>query len=141
MAGCTACARRGLACRARRADRIPDLAARRQAREDARPWEKKIIERLMAQLGFDDVWYTTFSAREHDGRKVWCWNFVIGPNEDHHQAIFVNGEAIVFKGCTSEIAARIAAPEAAPESGVARNEPEFEPGTEGPNISLMIPKL
>ena len=59
--------------------------------------------------------------------------------EGHHQAIFVDGEAIMFKGHTDEIVARLAAPQAAPGSGVARNEPSREPGSEGPNILFRIP--
>jgi len=120
---------------------VPDLAARRQAREDARPWEKTAIDRLVAQAGLDHVWYTAFSARKHNGRTLWCWNFTVGttPGEGHHQAIFVDGEAIMFKGHTDEIVARLAAPQAAPGSGVARNEPSREPGSEGPNILFRIP--
>ena len=57
---------------------VPDLAARRQAREDARPWEKKAIDRLVAQAGLDHVWYTAFGARKHNGRTLWCWNFTVG---------------------------------------------------------------
>jgi hypothetical protein len=119
---------------------IPDLAARRQTREDARPWEKKTIDRLVAQAGLDGIWYTAFSAREHKGRKIWCWNFTVGktPGQGHHQAIFADGEAIMFKGHTNEVVARMPAPEAAPESGVARNEPPGEPGSEGSNIVIRI---
>jgi len=122
------------------AARIPDLAARRQAREDARPWEKKAIDRLVAQAGLDHVWYTGFSAREHNGRKVWCWNFTVGttPGQGHHQAIFVDGEAIMFAGRTDEIVARLPAPQAASGTGIARNEPSGEPGREGPNILIRI---
>src|SRR5215831_10601841 len=120
---------------------IPDLAARRQMREDARPWEKKAIDRMVAQARYDYVWYTAFSTREYRGRKVWCWNFVVGrtPGQGHHQAIFVDGEAIMFKGGTDEIVARTPTPEGAPGSGVARNEPEQDPGTEGFNIIIHIP--
>lgn len=119
---------------------IPDLAARRQKREEARPWEKKAIDRLVAQAGFGHIWYTGFNTREHNGRKVWCWNFTVGttPGQGHHQAIFVDGEAIMFKGRTDEIVARIPTPEGTPGSGVARNEPQGEPGTEGPNIFIRI---
>jgi hypothetical protein len=120
---------------------VPDLAARRRMREDARPWEKKAIDRLVAQAGLDSIWYTGFSGRQHDGRTFWCWNFTVGkiPGKGHHQAIFVNGEAMMFKGDTAEVVARVPAPECAPGSGVPRNEPELEPGTEGPNIFLRIP--
>lgn len=119
---------------------IPDLAARRRMRDDARPWEKKAIDRLVAAAFYSDVWYTAFGTREHDGRKVWCWNFTVGktPGQGHHQAIFVDGEAIMFKGDTDLIVARLPAPECAPRSGVARNEPQQEPGTEGPNILIGI---
>jgi len=47
-------------------------------------------------------------------------------------------KAIIFKGDTDEVAARIPAPESASGSGVARNEPEQEPGMQHPNISLLI---
>jgi Domain of unknown function (DUF4375) len=119
---------------------IPDLAARRQIREDARPWEKKTIDRLVAQAFLSDIWYTAFGTREHNGRKVWCWNFTVGktPGQGHHQAIFVDGEAIMFEGDTDKIVARRPAPEGAPGSGVARNEPEQAPGTEGLNIIIRI---
>jgi hypothetical protein len=119
---------------------VPDLAARRQAREDARPWEKKAIDRLVAQAGLAHVWYTGFGARLHKGRKVWCWNFTVGktPGQGHHQAIFVDGEAIMFKGTTDEIVARQPAPQVVPGSGVARNEPPGEPGAEGRNIFIQI---
>jgi hypothetical protein len=119
---------------------IPDLATRRQMREDARPWEKKAIDRLVAQVFLSDIWYTGFSTREHNGRKVWCWNFTVGktPGQGHHQAVFIDGEAIMFKGNTDEIVSRRPAPECAPGSGVARNEPQLEPGTEGPNIIIRI---
>ena len=122
------------------AARIPDLAVRRQMREDARPWEKKAIDRMVAQAGLDHVWYTAFGAREYDGRRMWCWNFTVGttPGEGHHQAIFVDGEAVMFKGNTGEIVARMPAPEAAPGSGVERNEPSGEPGAEGRNVLFRI---
>lgn len=122
------------------AQAIPDLKARRQMREDARPWEKKAIERLVARASLSDVWYTAFSAREHDGRKVWCWNFTVGktPGEGHHQVVFVDGEAIMFKGVTDEIVARMPVPECAPGSGFARNEPGQDPEDDHPNITLLI---
>jgi hypothetical protein len=122
------------------APRIPDLAARRQKWEDARPWEKNAIDRLVAQAFFSDIWYTAFSTREHNGRKVWCWNFTVGkiPGKGHHQAIFVDGEAVMFESNTDKIVARRPAPECAPGSGVARNEPSGEPGTEGPNMIYRI---
>lgn len=44
----------------------------------------------------------------------------------------------MFKGHTNEVVARMPAPEAAPESGVARNEPPGEPGSEGSNIVIRI---
>lgn len=119
---------------------IPDLVVRRQMREDARPWEKKAIDRLVAEAGLDHIWYTAFSTRQHNGRKVWCWNFTVGktPGQGHHQAIFVDGEAIVFKGHTDEIVGRMPLPEAASGSGVARNEPPGEPGRESPNDIIFI---
>jgi hypothetical protein len=124
---------------------IPDLATRRQMREDARPWEKKAIDRLVAQVFLSDIWYTGFSTREHNGRKVWCWNFTVGktPGQGHHQAVFIDGEAIMFKGNTDEIVSRRPAPECAPGSGVARNEPQLEPGTEGPTSlsALRTPEI
>jgi hypothetical protein len=119
---------------------IPDLAARRQMRENARPWEKKAIDRLVAEAGLDHIWYTGFDARQHNGSKVWCWNFTVGttPGQGHHQAIFVDGEAIMFKGRTEQIVARMPAPECARGSSVPRNEPQMEPGKEGANIFLRI---
>jgi hypothetical protein len=119
---------------------VPDLEKRREEYEAARPWEKRTIDRFVAQTGLDYVWYTAFSAREYDGKTVWCWNFVVGRTigEGHHQAIFADGEAIIFKGDTDEVAARMPAPESASGSGVARNEPEQEPGTQHPNISILI---
>jgi hypothetical protein len=45
----------------------------------------------------------------------------------------------MFKGDTDQIVAQRDAPEAAPGSGIIRNEPEIEPGMQPPNISLMIP--
>jgi hypothetical protein len=124
----------------RLAARIPNLTARRQIWEDARPWEKKLIDRFVAQIGFDYVWYTTFSAREYNGKRVWCWNFVVGrtPGEGHHTAIFVDGEAIMFKGDTDEVVSRMPAPESAPGSGIARNEPQGEPGADRPNLIIHI---
>jgi len=44
----------------------------------------------------------------------------------------------MFEGHTDKIVAQRPAPQAAPESRIARNEPEFDPGTEGPNIILRI---
>jgi hypothetical protein len=41
-------------------------------------------------------------------------------------------------GDTDKIVARRPAPECAPGSGVARNEPSGEPGTEGPNMIYRI---
>ena len=119
---------------------VPDLSARRQARGDARPWEKKAIDCLVAQAALDHIWYTAFSARQHNGKKAWCWNFTVGktPGKGHHQAIFVDGEAIMFEGHTDVVVARLPAPEAAPGSRVARNEPQQEPGTEGRNIFIQI---
>jgi hypothetical protein len=119
---------------------IPDLAARRSQREESRPWEKKVIDRLVAGAGLDHVWYTAFSAREHNARKVWCWNLTVGqtPGEGHHQVIFVDGEAIMYEGSTDRVVARMPAPQAAPEGGVSSNAPSIEPGTEHPNISIMI---
>jgi Domain of unknown function (DUF4375) len=122
------------------AARIPDLAVRRQEAEGTRPWEKKAIDRLVAQAFLSNIWYTTFSPRDYNGRKVWCWNFTVGktPGQGHHQAIFVDGMAIMFKGDTDQIVAQRPAPEASPGSGVASNEPEIEPGTQHPNLILNI---
>ena len=45
----------------------------------------------------------------------------------------------MFNGDTGEIVAQVPAPEAARGSGVARNEPEFDPGTMlGPNLRIDI---
>lgn len=119
---------------------VPDIESRRQKYEAARPWEKRTIDRFVAQLGLDYVWYTSFSSRKCNGKTVWCWNFVVGRTigEGHHHAIFVDGEAIIFKGDTDEVAARMPAPECASGSSVARNEPEYEPGTEHLNINVLI---
>lgn len=119
---------------------IPDLKERREEYEAARPWEKRIIDQFVAQIGLDYVWYTTFTEREYNGRKVWCWNFVVGRTvgEGHHQAIFVDGEAIIFKGDTDEVVARLPAPESASGSGVARHEPDGQPGAHHPNLALLI---
>ncbi len=122
------------------AARIPDLAVRRQEAEGARPWEKNVIERLVAQAFLSDIWYTSFSTREYNGKKVWCWNFTVGktPGQGHHQTIFVDGEAIMFKGNTDQVVARRPVPEASPGSGVVSNAPEMEPGTQHPNLLLTI---
>jgi Domain of unknown function (DUF4375) len=119
---------------------VPNLKERREEYEAARPWEKQTIDRFVAQIGFDYVWYTTFTEREYNDRKVWCWNFVVGRtiDEGHHQAIFVDGEAIIFKGDTDKVVARMAAPECASGSGVARNEPEGQPGADHPNRVMLI---
>jgi Domain of unknown function (DUF4375) len=119
---------------------IPDLKERRKEYEAARPWEKRTIDRFVAQIDLDYVWYTTFTEREYNDRKVWCWNFVVGRTigEGHYQAIFVDGEAIIFKGDTDEVVARLPAPESASGSGVARNEPEGQPGARHPNLALLI---
>jgi Domain of unknown function (DUF4375) len=121
------------------AARIPDLAARRQKSEDARPWEKNVIDRLVAEAFLSDIWYTSFSTREYNGRNVWCWNFTVGktPGQGHHQAIFVEGNAIMFKGSTDQIVAQRPAPQAIPGSGFISNEPETEPGTKHSNIILI----
>jgi hypothetical protein len=122
------------------AARIPNLAARHQKSQDTRPWEKNVIDRLVAQAFLSDVWYTAFSAREYNGKNVWCWNFTVGktPGQGHHQAIFVDGNAIMFKGNTDQIVAQRPTPEASPGSGVISNEPEMEPGTQHPNLVLKI---
>jgi hypothetical protein len=119
---------------------VPDLKERREEYEAARPWEKQTIDRFVAQIGFDYVWYSTFTAREYIDRKVWCWNFVVGRTigEGHHQAIFVDGEAIIFKGDTDKVVARMPAPESASGSGVARNEPEGQPVADHPNRAMLI---
>jgi hypothetical protein len=119
---------------------VPDRAARRRMREDTRPWEKKAIDHLVAEAFYSDIWYTALGTRQHNGSTVWCWNFTVGktPGQGHHQAIFVDGEAIMFEGQTDKIVARRPAPECAPGSGVASNAPDLEPGTEGLNISLLI---
>jgi hypothetical protein len=120
--------------------RIPDLKERREEYEAAGPWEKRKIDRFIAQMGFDYVWYTTFSEKEYNGRKVWCWNFVIGRTigEGHHHAIFVDGEAIIFEGDTDKVVARIPAPESASISGVTRNEPRGQPDADHPNRAFLI---
>lgn len=122
------------------AARIPDLAVRRQNFEGTRPWEKNVIDLLVAQAFFSDIWYTVFSSREYDGKKVWCWNFTVGktPGQGHHQAIFVDGKAIMFKGESDQIVAQRPAPESATGSGFTSNEPETEPGTQLPNIMFVI---
>lgn len=122
------------------AERIPDLAIRRQKSEGTRAWEKNAIDLMVAQAFFSDIWYTAFGTREHNGKKVWCWNFTVGktPGQGHHQAIFVDGQAIMFKGDTDQIVAQRSAPEAFPGSGVTSNEPELEPGTQNPNLVLTI---
>ncbi|XUM20759.1 DMP19 family protein [Bradyrhizobium oligotrophicum S58] len=119
---------------------IPDVAARRKMREDSRPWEKKAIDLLVAEVFLSDIWYTAFGARDYNGRKVWCWNFTVGktPGQGHHQAIFVDGKAIMFEGHSDKIVSQRPAPESLPGSGVASNEPHLEPGTEGKNIILRI---
>ena len=119
---------------------IPDLEARRTARADARPWEKKTIERVMTAKGLDHVWYTAFSTRTHGGKTLWCWNFTVGttPGQGHHQAIFADGEVIVYHGDTDDIVARAPCPEAAEDSTAERTEPDREPGTDGGNIIIRI---
>jgi hypothetical protein len=121
------------------AKRIPDLERRQKAREDARPWEKKAIERLM-KLGEAKIYYTAFSARIWKEKKYWCWNFTTTPGQSggHHQAMFVDGELIVFMGKTDEILARAPAPECAVGSAVARNEPGQAPDGLHPNLILKI---
>jgi hypothetical protein len=123
------------------AARIPDLAARHQKSEDARPWEKNVIDRLVAQAFLSDIRYSSFSTRDYNGRKVWCWNFTVGKTlgQGHHQTIFVDGRAIRLKGNDDEIVAQRPTPEATPGSGVISNEPEIEPGTQHPNIRFTIP--
>jgi hypothetical protein len=120
---------------------IPDLEVRKRAREDARPWEKKAIDRLVKSAGLGNLWYTGFSPRLHNGKTVWCWNFTVGttPGEGHHQAVFDDGEAVMFKGRTDVVVARISAPECAPNSGVGRNEPSHDPSIKTPNLSWNIP--
>lgn len=124
---------------------VPDLEARRKMREDSRPWEKKTIGLLVAEAFLSDIWYTAFSPRDYNGRKVWCWNFTVGktPGQGHRQAIFVDGKAIMFEGHSDKIVAQRPAPESLPGSGVASNAPDLEPGTEGANnilgIILLIP--
>jgi Domain of unknown function (DUF4375) len=119
---------------------VPNLKERREEYEAARPWEKQTIDRFVAQIGFDYVWYATFTEREYNDRKVWCWNFVVGRTigEGHHQAIFVDGEAIIFKGDTDKVVTRMPAPECASGSGVARNEPEGQLGADHPNRVMLI---
>jgi hypothetical protein len=119
---------------------IPDLEIRRAARADARPWEKKTIERVMTAKGLDHVWYTAFSTRAHGGKPLWCWNFTVGttPGEGHHQAVFADGEVIVYKGSSDEVVTRAPCPEAAEGSTAPRAEPDQEPGTERPNIIMRI---
>jgi hypothetical protein len=124
----------------RLAARIPNLVARSQNSDDARPWEKNVIDRLVAQAFLSDIWYTSFSTRKYNGRNVWCWNFTVGktPGQGHHQAIFVDGNAIMFKGNTDQIVSQRSAPEAILGSGLTSNAPEIEPGEEHPNIILAI---
>ena len=119
---------------------VRDLEKRREEHDAARPWEKRTIDRFVAQICLDYVRYTAFSVKEYNGKMIWCWNFVVGRTlgAGHHQAIFVDGEAIIFKGDTDEVAARMPTPESASGSGLARNEPEQEPGTQHPNISFLI---
>jgi hypothetical protein len=44
----------------------------------------------------------------------------------------------MFKGRTDEVVARMPAPESDPGSGIARNEPQGEPGAHGPDLSIHI---
>jgi hypothetical protein len=123
----------------RLAARIPDLTAREKAHQEARAWEKKAIEKLM-QSDKSPIYYTAFSARSWNAKTVWCWNFTTAPGDKggHHQAIFIDGEIIIFKGDTPEIIARAPAPECAPGSTMRRNEPDKPPGSIGPNMLLRI---
>jgi hypothetical protein len=114
----------------------------RHVRDDEMPTKVIDVSRVNYLVGqVLNGGFTTFSTREHNGKKVWAWNFIVGktPGEGHHQAIFVDGEAIMFKGNTDTIVARMLAPECAPGSAVARNEPDKEPGMEHRNISFRIP--
>jgi hypothetical protein len=119
---------------------IPNLEVRKQAREDARAWEKKAIDRLVKSAGLDNVWYTIFSPRRYNGKTVWCWNFTVGttPGKGHHHVVFDDGEAIMFKGETDVVVARIPAPECAPDSGIGRNEPSHDPSLKTPNLGWNI---
>jgi hypothetical protein len=119
------------------AARIPDLAAREQAHQEARAWEKKAIERLMHG---EKTYYTAFSTRTWNGKSVWCWNFTTTPGDKggHRQAIFVDGELVIFMGDTPEIIARAPASECAPGSTTPRNEPDKAPGSLSPNIIIRI---
>jgi hypothetical protein len=121
----------------RLAARIPDLAAREKAHQEARAWEKKAIENLMRG---SKVYYTTFGIRTWNEKTVWCWNFTVMPGyaEGHRQAIFVDGEIIIFMGDTPEVIVHAPAPECVPGSTTSRNEPDQTPGSLNPNISIRI---
>ena len=117
-----------------------NLEVRKQARDDGRAWEKKAIDRLVKSAGLDNAWYTIFSPRHYNGKTVWCWNFTVGtiPGKGHHHVVFDDGEAIMFKGETDVVVARIPAPECAPDSGIGRNEPSHDPSIKTPNLAWNI---
>ena len=115
---------------------IPDLAARKATREDTRSWEKKRIDQLIAAAGQSEIWYTAFSARELDGQQLWAWNLTTSTG--HHYVVFHAGEALLFKGDTDAIVARVPAPEQREDSGVASNQPQQKPGSLEFNLVLRI---
>jgi hypothetical protein len=93
---------------------IPDLELRKQKAEEARPWQHKRIDEVVKAAGQPDRgnsedWMTTLSTRNYAGKSRTCWNMRL--QSGHHQVIFHNGEALLFRGETDEIVARVAAPE------------------------------
>jgi len=100
---------------------IPNLEERKARHEEARPWEHKRIDELVALAGQSELWHTAFSLRQHEGQSVWTWN--MRTDAGHHQVIFHDGEAIMFKGRSDEIVARLPAPEQRPDSGVPSSAP------------------
>jgi hypothetical protein len=89
---------------------IPDLEARKKRAHENSPWQIRRIIEVSAAADQSFVRVNALGAIVHDGVGYPCWH--ITTDQGHHHVVFRDQLAILYRGKTEEVVARISASEA-----------------------------